>query len=49
MLSDKLVGGGDDVFNIFFLEIGVGKYVFCVVFFDLELIVIDEVCIGMYC
>lgn len=49
MLSDKIIGGGDDFFNIFFSEIGVGKYVFWVVFVDLEFMVIDEVCIGIYC
>lgn len=43
-----MVGGGDDVFNIFFSEMGVGKYVLCVVFVDLEFMVIDEVWIGMY-
>lgn len=40
MLSDKIIGGGDDLFNIFFSEIGVGKYVLRVVFVDLEFIVV---------
>ena len=42
MLSDKLIGGGDDAFNTFFSEIGVNKHVLKCVFLDLELTVIDE-------
>lgn len=40
MLSDKILGYGDDFFNMFFSEIGLGKYVFWVIFVDLEFIVI---------
>eukprot|EP01018_Ginkgo_biloba_P016982 Gb_37884 [translate_table: standard] len=43
MLCDKTVGGGDDVFNTFFSEIGAGKHVPCAILFDLEPIVIDEI------
>lgn len=35
-----LIGGGDDFFNIFFSEIGVGKYVFWVVMVDFEFMVV---------
>ncbi|GKD83886.1 tubulin alpha chain [Tanacetum coccineum] len=43
MLSNKTIGGGDDTFNIFFSETGVGKHVPRAIFIDLEPTVIDEV------
>ncbi|MFS7939301.1 putative tubulin, cobalamin (vitamin B12) biosynthesis CobW-like protein [Helianthus anomalus] len=48
MPSDKTVGGGDDAFNTFFSETGVGKHVPRAVFVDLEPTVIDEVRTGTY-
>jgi len=48
MPSDKSIGGGDDAFNTFFSESGVGKHVPRAVFLDLEATVIDEVRTGTY-
>ena len=39
----KIIGGGDDCFNIFFSEIGKWIHVVRSVFFDLEHDVVDEV------
>jgi tubulin alpha len=48
MPSDKTIGGGDDAFNTFFSETGVGKHLPHVVFVDLEPSVCDEVRTGTY-
>ncbi|KAG8364885.1 hypothetical protein BUALT_Bualt18G0045100 [Buddleja alternifolia] len=48
MPSDKTVGGGDDAFNTFFSDTGVGKKVPHAVFVNLEPTVIDEVRTGTY-
>lgn len=48
MQSDKTIGGGDDAFNTFLSETGVGKHVPRAVFLDLEPTFIDEVRTGTY-
>jgi hypothetical protein len=47
MPSDKTIGGGDDSFNTFFSETGLGKHVPRAVFVDLEPTVIgnSSICI----
>ena len=48
MPTDKVIHGGDDSFNTFFLETGAGKHVPRAVFVDLEPTVIDEIRVGAY-
>ena len=42
MPSDKTLGGGDDSFNTFFAETGLGKHVPRAVFIDLEPFVVGR-------